>query len=63
MKTLMTLWVWTLPRLAWEPLRGLRLVVRLLVHPVLAWMVAKVTFYFLFFVSELFFVFGLVDFV
>ena len=63
MKTLTTLWVWTSPGLAWEPLRGLRLGVRLLVHPALAWMVAKVTFYFLFFVSSLFFVFGLADFV
>ena len=31
MKTLMTLWVWTSPELAWEPLQGLHLVVRLLV--------------------------------
>jgi len=63
MKILMTLWVWTLLGLAWEPLRGLRLGVRPLVHPVLAWTVAKVTFYFLFFVCALFFVFGLAYFV
>jgi len=54
MKTLMTLWVWTSPGLAWEPLRGLRLAVRLLVHSALAWTVAKVTFYFLLFVSAFF---------
>ena len=36
--------------------------VRLLVHPVLAWMVAKVTFRVFIFVSALFFVFGLADF-
>ena len=56
MRTLMTLWVWTSPGLALEPLRSLHLVVRLLVHPMLAWMVAKVTFCFLFFISALFYI-------
>ena len=58
MKTLMTLWVWTSPRLAWEPLRGLRFGVRLLVHLVLAWMVENVTFYFLFFLFLRYFLFS-----
>ena len=57
-KTLMTLWVWTSPRLAWEHLQGLRLGVRLLVHLVLAWMVENVTFYFLFFLFLRYFLFS-----